>query len=188
MSDSPIEALSRQLRAPMLRFAHRMLPAGDLAEDLVQDTLLSLMESPEAWPRANDPRRYVFGILKNKIADALRRKHRHPVESLSESEDFDDLLFDENKGWLDQAMTGSWSTPETRLENDQFLRMVDLCVTQLPVKAARVFGMRIFLDFEATEVCATLGLSKADYWQCLSRARKQLQLCLDQRWFKGTAT
>jgi RNA polymerase sigma-70 factor (ECF subfamily) len=33
-----------------------------------------------------------------------------------------------------------------------------------------------------------LGLTQADYWQCMSRARKQIQLCLDQHWFAGERT
>ena len=37
----------------------------------------------------------------------------------------------------------------------------------------------------AKEICQTLGLTKADYWQCMSRARKQIQLCLTQNWFEG---
>jgi RNA polymerase sigma-70 factor (ECF subfamily) len=46
--------------------------------------------------------------------------------------------------------------------------------------------MKEFLDCEPEEICATLGLTKSDYWQCLSRARKQIQICLNQSWFEGS--
>lgn len=44
--------------------------------------------------------------------------------------------------------------------------------------------MKELLDCEPEEVCATLNLNKADYWQCMSRARKQRQLCLNQQGFE----
>lgn len=63
--------------------------------------------------------------------------------------------------------------------------MVDICVNQLPAKPARVFSMKELLECDADEICDTLGLSKTDYWQCMSRARKQIQLCLNEKWFQG---
>ncbi len=60
---------------------------------------------------------------------------------------------------------------------------MDLCVSKLPPKVARVFSMKELLECDSAEICNTLGLSKTDYWQCMSRARKQLQLCLNQQWF-----
>lgn len=171
----------------MLRLSQRLLPSHELAEDVVQDTLLALLESSEAMARAQDSRRYVFGVLKNKIADALRRSYRQPRESLDDKDDevLDALLFDTNGAWQAAVAPASWNTPETRLQNDQFFAVVDACVNHLPAKNARVFSLKVLLEFDAEEVCATLSLSKSDYWQCLSRARKQLQLCLDQRWFNG---
>ena len=47
--------------------------------------------------------------------------------------------------------------------------------------------MKVFLECDADEICTTLGLSKTDYWQCMSRARKQIQLCLSQKWFGGAS-
>ena len=183
-----LDALSRALRPAMLRLTQRLLPSHDLAEDVVQETLLALIESSAAMARAQDPRRYVFGVLKNKIADALRKRYRQATDSLDAHEEaLDELLFDARGVWQYSSAPTSWNTPETYLHTDQFFAVVDMCVNHLPPKNARVFGLKVLLEFEADEVCSTLGLSKTDYWQCLSRARKQLQLCLDQRWFNGAA-
>lgn len=187
MTPQEIDALSRALRAPMLRFAQRLLHPRDQAEDVVQDALLALLESADALAHAHDPRRYVFGVLRHKVADALRRRYRQPGHSAEPLEDLDDLLFDAQGAWREGSAPSSWNTPETRLQKDQFFAVVDLCVNHLPDKIARVFSLRMFLEFEADEVCGMLNVSKPDYWQCLSRARKQLQLCLNQRWFQGDA-
>lgn len=185
MTPHDLEALSRSLRSPMLRFAHRLLHPRELAEDVVQDTLLALLESADALTRTQDPRRYVFGVLRHKVADALRRSYRRPEHDAEPIDDLDELLFDVQGAWREGCAPASWNSPETRLQNDQFFAVVDLCVNHLPEKIGRVFSLKAFLEFEAEEICHLLNVSKTDYWQCLSRARKQLQLCLDQRWFKG---
>ena len=187
MTPHDIDTLSRALRSPMLRFAQRLLQPRDQAEDVVQDTLLTLLESADALARARDPRRYVFGVLRHKVADALRRRYRRPEHSAEQVEALDDLLFDAQGAWREGSAPVSWNTPETRLQSDQFFAVVDLCVNHLPEKIGQVFSLRMFLEFEAEEICSVLKVSKTDYWQCLSRARKQLQLCLDQRWFQGDA-
>jgi RNA polymerase sigma-70 factor (ECF subfamily) len=185
MTPQQLEALVTALRTPMLRFAQRLIHPREAAEDAVQEALLALAESSQALSQAVDPRRYVFGILKNKVTDALRRHYRQAQTFFQETaQGIDDELFDALGHWLPDTAPALWNTPESQLQSDQFFAVVDACVHQLSEKIAKVFSMKTFLEFEAEEVCAVLQMSKADYWQCLSRARKQLQLCLDQRWFQ----
>lgn len=177
---------TRDWRRPMLRFAQLHLQPPEEAEDAVQDALAALLGVQPDVLQQTDPRRYLFGILKHKITDRLRRKYRPEVSLGETSEDeLDALMFDARGHWLDDVAPATWTTPESRLQSDQFFAVVDLCVHRLPAKPARVFSMKALLDCETDEICATLGLSQADYWQCMSRARKQLQLCLNQRWFEG---
>ena len=49
-------------------------------------------------------------------------------------------------------------------------------------------SMKEFLECDVAEICATLNLSQSDYWQCMSRARKRLQICLNTRWFEKETT
>ena len=172
--------LSPRLRSAMLRFASLHLQPREDAEDAVQDALLALAQASKRWQAAEDPRRYVFGVLKNKITDRLRARYRHATVSTDADDNaaLDDSLFTPAGQWIDAVAPVSWNTPEHQLRSDQFFAVVDACVDRLPEKVARVFSMKELLECDAQEVCATLGLSKSDYWQCMSRARKQLQLCL----------
>ena len=173
-------------RAPMLRFARLHLQPIEEAEDAVQDALAALLALDPETLRATDPKRYLFGILRNKITDRLRRKYRNEASFTDAfADDIDSVLFDEGDRWISGAAPCQWSAPEAQLESEQFFAVVDLCVQKLPDKVARVFSMKEFLDCDPEEICATLGISKTDYWQCMSRARKQIQLCLNQRWFEG---
>lgn len=59
----------------MLRFACLHLSPREEAEDAVQDALIALLEIDFDKLQAVDPKRYLFGILKNKITDRLRKRY-----------------------------------------------------------------------------------------------------------------
>jgi RNA polymerase sigma-70 factor (ECF subfamily) len=176
----------RQWRAPMLRFARLHLSHHADAEDAVQETFAAVLMADKATLAGVEPRRYLFGILRNKVMDRLRQRYRTPETQPRDDDDpLDELLFNQRDHWLSGVAPALWQTPESRTASDQFFRVLDLCVNNLPAKPARVFSMKEFLECDAEEICATLAISKPDYWQCLSRARKQLHLCLNQNGFEG---
>lgn len=181
-----LEGWVKQWRAPMLRFARLHLSHQEDAEDAVQETFASVLQANAETLTTVAPRRYLFGILRNKVMDRLRQRYRQPSGGdAPEEDDLDNLLFDSRGHWISGVAPARWSRPDSQAESDQFFRLVDLCVNNLPAKPARVFSMKEFLECDPEEICATLGISKPDYWQCLSRARKQLHLCLNQKGFEG---
>lgn len=181
-----IEQWARDWRGPMLRFALLHLQPREEAEDAVQDTLAALLELSADTLAQADPRRYIFGILKHKITDRVRRKYR-PELGYDEAfaDELDNVLFNERGHWVQGVAPQTWTAPDEQLHTEQFFAVVDICVHKLPAKPARVFSMKEILECEPEEICSTLGLSKSDYWQCMSRARKQIQLCLHENWFGG---
>lgn len=187
-----VAAWARQWRTPMLRFAQLHIQPREDAEDAVQEALTAALAARPAAAEINDPRSYLFGILKHKITDRLRQRYRReqPISELAGARDdaeFEAALFDEKGHWHPGVAPSLWQSPDGTLASEQFFAVVDACVHKLPAKPARVFSMKELLECEAEEICATLGLTKADYWQCMSRARKQLQVCLTHNWFAGGA-
>lgn len=180
-----VDGWVRQWRGAMLRFARLHLSSQDDAEDAVQDAFAAALVTDPATLAAVDPRPWLFGILRHKVMDRLRHRYRSEVATDHSVDELDALLFDGRDHWLGGVAPAAWVTPESRLESDQFFRVVDICVNNLPAKPARVFSMKEFLECGAEEICEALAISKADYWQCLSRARKQIHLCLNERWFGG---
>ena len=182
------EALVRAHRPALYRHALRKLSDHAAAEDAVQEALAAALAVSAGAPEVLEPRSYLFGILKHKITDRLRQRYRReqPLSDIGAG-DLDEALFDDKGHWHPGVEPSLWQSPEGILASDQFFAVVDACVHKLPSKPARVFSMKELLECEADEICATLGLSKTDYWQCMSRARKQLQVCLTQNWFEGGA-
>ena len=58
------------LRPHLQRFAQLQLRDTALAEDVVADTLLAVLEHPERFAGNASLKTYVIGILKHKIVDA----------------------------------------------------------------------------------------------------------------------
>ncbi|VEH68491.1 RNA polymerase sigma factor [Rodentibacter pneumotropicus] len=55
---------------------------------------------------------------------------------------------------------------------------MEICLTNLPAKQAKVFMMREYLGFSSEEICANLKITTANLRTMLYRARLQLQQCL----------
>ena len=89
-------------RAYLLRVAVLQLRDPDLAEDVVQDTLVAALQGEAGFSGRSSLKTWLTGILKHKIVDAIRRKGREPVmanlDDETRLEDFD-ALFDETGHW-----------------------------------------------------------------------------------------
>lgn len=177
--------LIESLRLPMLRFARLHLSHREDAEDCVQDTLLAYWAKPNQFDGRASLKTYLFGILKNKVVDKLRVRYRDKFETPDLGEDDFDNWFTTTGAWHEEARFSTWAEPEGALATRQFLEVLDICLNHLPQKIAAVFSMKELMEMDSLEICQHLGVSKDLYWQCMSRARKSIQLCLTQRWFSG---
>jgi RNA polymerase sigma-70 factor, ECF subfamily len=180
-----LDQFVKEIRNALVRFSSLHLHEHADAEDVVQEALTALALLDAEILKTIDPKRYVFGILKNKIADKIRIKTRHEILSLDDLEEgeVDALLFNREGHWLSDVAPAQWVCPEEKLRSDQFFKVVDICVNNLPTKVARVFSMKEFLDYDTQAICQSLGISQQDYWKCMSRARKTIQLCINMNWF-----
>ncbi|MEO8536376.1 MAG: sigma-70 family RNA polymerase sigma factor [Betaproteobacteria bacterium] len=179
-----------QNRRYLLRVARLQLRDADLAEDVVQDTLLAALGAREGFTGRSSVKTWLTGILKHKIVDAIRRKQRQPVvaASFDEETDLDDFdpLFKDNGAW--QAPPADWGDPENALSQQEFMGVMELCLDRLPPNTARVFVMREVLELETDEICKELRITPNNLWVILYRARMALRQCIEQNWFSGPRT
>jgi RNA polymerase sigma-70 factor (ECF subfamily) len=179
------------LRAQMLRFARLQLGQDDAAEDAVQEALVGALRDAGAFGGRAAFRTWVFGILKHKIADELRRRARVPLPQAQLARDEDqeslDELFDARGHWQDHALPRGWSLPESTLADQQFWRVFEACLDKLPPAQGRVFMMREFVGLDSEEICKTSGLTQTNLYVLLHRARLRLRECLAARWFGESA-
>jgi RNA polymerase sigma-70 factor (ECF subfamily) len=184
MPDPDFAARCNSHRGYLLRVAVLQLRDNDVAEDVVQDTLLAALQGASGFSGRSSLKTWLTGILKHKIVDVIRRKSREPVlASLDEECQLEDLdaLFDETGHW--ENPPADWGNPETALTQQQFLDVMQMCLEKLPPNTARVFMMREVMELESEEICKELAITSTNLWVILYRARIALRQCLEQSWF-----
>ena len=176
---------SRQL---LLHFTRLQLPDyPDLAEDLVQETLLSAYSAGDSFQGRALINSWLFAILKNKIIDALRQigRQRKVFTALDDElldETFESHFFP-NGHWTPEGQPQHWNNPEKSLNNNEFQKILQSCLYNLPENTARVFTLKEILGFSSNEIQQMCGISTANYHTIMHRARESLRQCLQIKWF-----
>ena len=184
MTDPDFASRCNTHRGYLLRVAVLQLRDSDVAEDVVQDTLVAALQGASGFSGRSSLKTWLTGILKHKIVDAIRRKGREPAfASFDEECQLDDLdaLFDESGHWDNPP--ADWGDPESALSRQQFLEVMQMCLEKLPPNTARVFMMREVMDLESEEICKELSITSTNLWVILYRARMALRQCLERNWF-----
>ena len=169
-----------EIRKQMLNFAKLQLQDSNVAEDMVQESLLSAVKNITNFKRQAALKTWVFAILKNKIVDHLRQKDRLVLESdlLSDDEN-GNSFFDQNGHWKEDCQPKGWQ--ENAVYSDEFWLIFETCLTYLPAKQAKVFMMREYLELPADEICGSEEITSSNLHVLLYRARLQLQHCLSTK-------
>lgn len=178
--------LLRSLRRQMLKFAALQLGDYPSAEDAVQEALIGALKNVAACRGRAALKTWVFAILKNKIADALRQKKRLGeasalMQEREEQEDMDEL-FNARGFWGPDERPAAWGNPQETLHQVQFWKIFEICLEALPGQQARVFMMREFIELDANEICVAVGISTTNLNVIMHRARLRLRECLENTW------
>ncbi len=158
----------------LYRFALSRLRDRTLAEDVVQETLLGVLKNVKDFEGRAEVRTWLIGIMRNKIADHLRRTNRLREES-------EDRIFDDKGAWV--AAPGEWHDPEGQLSNKAFQQAFQNCMGKLPDQLAEAFILREVEETEYEKVCDALEISATNLSTRLYRARLLLRKCLEDNWF-----
>jgi len=180
MVHQSLDAELPQLRSQLMRQARFVLSNTALAEDLVQDTLLAVVQQHEA--RRGDAKlsTWATAILKNKVADWYRSAQHQRTEHLP---DDSDTLADTVDGQFSPSghyaePVASWQQPDNQIAQKQMMKTLEGCMACLPAQTGRVFMMREWLGFETAEICARLRVSPENCRTLLHRARTALRVCM----------
>ena len=176
--ENPVEWVERY-GDYLYAFAVSRLHDEAAAEDLVQETLLSALESRSRFGEKSSERTWLTAILKHKIIDYYRRASRQiSFHTPDEAADF----FDESGNW--RELPADWNaTPESLLERKEFREILHAALAGLPKNLAAVFTLSEIEGLEGKEICEILNLSPGNFWVLLHRARLHLRRAIENRWF-----
>ena len=167
----------------LYRYAQQRVRNPDVAEDLVQETLLAALASSDGFGGRSAERTWLIGILKHKLVDHLRISIRQqPLTELQSEGDLDP--FDKNGRW--KIRVSKWQCdPHETVENAEFQKTLASCLSKLPPRIAQVFWLHEAESMSSKELCKELEISPTNVWTMLHRARLRLQRCLSLNWFES---
>lgn len=167
----------------LYRYALLRLRSPDRAADVVQETFLEALRSRDSFAGRSTERTWLVGILRHKILDQLRAASRAQAAANGLSENgVDESIFDRRGHW--RVTPEAWGAdPGRTVELREFWEVFGHCLSRLPRGIADAFFLRELDGMTADEVQETLGITPANLWKRLQRARTLLRQCLETGWF-----
>jgi RNA polymerase sigma-70 factor, ECF subfamily len=159
------------------RYALARVPSA-AAEDLVQECLLAAIRVAPSFDGRSSRETWLIGILRHKIADYYRARAREPRPDAGSAAPtpFTDA--------------GMWSgpAPSWDVTSDHELRSaLESCRERLPPGLRDALELRDLRQLPADAVCEVLGISRANLWTRLHRARLFLRGCITARLDRSSA-
>ena len=161
-------------RGAMLRFARRRIRDEDLAEDAVQDALASAIASVSTFQGQSQLRTWLIGILHHKIQDTFRRETRYVRLGDRAGDRDDDDGGDALADLLQADAPPMFDDPATAVSRRRMGEALVMEIESLPPTLREVFVAQVLEGEETASVCARLGITEANCWVRLHRARKRL--------------
>jgi RNA polymerase sigma-70 factor (TIGR02943 family) len=165
----------------LYRYALAKVRRADVAEELVQETLLGAWRGRAGFAGQASERSWLTAILKRKVIDWVRQRVRERSHVGPEGDAFDP--FDGRGKW--RKKPGNWGRgdPTADLTRDEFWATLHECLGKLPPRLHDVFILRYLDGATGPAVCQELGLTPTNLWVMLHRARLRVWECLSVNWF-----
>lgn len=173
----------------MLAFARLQLRDEHRAEDVVQEALVSALSHQTQFRAEAEWQTWIFAILKNKIIDALRhikREHWQDADMQESQIDAEQSALFYRGNWLQGRQPAEWGDPQQYIHQQDFMKILQLCLDCLPANTARIFLMKEVMEFSISEIVECTGLSAENCHTIMYRARNGLRACLQKNWFNQT--
>jgi RNA polymerase sigma-70 factor, ECF subfamily len=170
----------------MLRVARRYVRSSAVAEEVVQETWLGVLNGLERFEGRASLKTWIFRILTNRALSRAEREGRCiPFSALGAA---DEPAVDPDRfrpegdqypgGW--KCFPTSWDElPEDKLLGRETLSLVGDAIAALPERQHLVIVMRDIEGWSAEEVCEAMAISEANQRVLLHRARSKVRAALE---------
>ena len=169
-----VQEVVRAYLPQILRAARGAGLAPQLAEDVVQDTFVTFIETAHRFEGRSHVRTWLFGILYKKIAAA--RRHLRRDQEMDNIEEVFDQRFDS---------AGSWTQPprpvDAEIYDAEIGQGIDGCLEEVPTKQRMAFVLREIEGMDSEEIRKILEVTRTKLGVLLHRVRNRLRECLEAK-------
>lgn len=186
-------ALVERHQGPMLRIARMYVSSGAVAEEVVQEAWLGILQGLDGFEGRSSLRTWMYRILVNIAKTRGQREGRSVPFSALAGDDRAEPAVDDS--WFQgsgEERPGHWSSvpddwsgvPEDRLVAGETVRVIGETLSSLPPMQAEVIRLRDVLGWSSEEVRNALDLSETNQRVLLHRARSKVRGAVD-RYLEG---
>ena len=180
-------ALVRGMHALLHRTAMTYVPSRAVADEVVQETWLAVVEGLDRFEGRSSLRTWIFRIAANIARSRGGREGRcRPFSSLGAGADRpavdpDRFLPVGHTAWPGRWAypPAAWETPEDRLLARETRDVIRAAIDRLPASQRLVVTLRDVEGWDAAEACAALEISAANQRVLLHRARARVRDALE---------
>jgi len=187
--EGAFDELVNQHHSALTRMAMGYVADREVAEEVVQDTWMAVIESLSRFEGRSSLRTWICGILIHKAKDRGVREKRHTTFSAFEScDDDNDEAVDPSRFRQTGEWAGHWAfppqpwddqTPEKLLASQQTVNAMQRAIELLPATLKEVLILRDVEGVDAKEVCEMLNITETNLYVRLHRARERVRAAVE---------
>ncbi len=156
-------------KQPVIHFVYRLLPDADEAEDIAQGVFVQLWKSASRYERQARFSTFLFTIARNLCLNEIRRRSRHPAESLEAR------LEPEGDAPARQVSDPAQISPDDQAQRGELVHLVDEALAALPEKQRIALALCREGELSYDEIAVILGTTVPATKSLIHRAREVLK-------------
>ena len=184
-------ALIDRYAPTMLRLSMVYVKAWTVAEEVVQETWMAILEGLGRFEGRSSLKTWMFRILTNRAKTRAQREGRSIPFSSLEVRDPDHVepAVDPERFWpVDHRWSGGWVSfpsnweemPEDRMLSQETRARIREAIEALPPSQREILILRDIEGWKSEEACSLLGISEVNQRVLLHRARSKVRGVLEK--------
>ena len=164
--EGALQALIEAHQHRIIGTVAKMLGDAADAEDIAQQVFIRVWKSAPRYEPTAKFTTWLFKITRNLVFNELRRRKRHPAQSLDAASDYDRPM---------QAEDHGVKAPDTALLDEEMQAAIQRAIDELPETQRMAVILRRYDDIPYEEIGEILELSVPAVKSVLFRARTELR-------------
>jgi RNA polymerase sigma-70 factor (ECF subfamily) len=185
--EAAFRELTRMHHAALVRVAQIYVSNRAVAEEVVQETWLAVLEGIDRFEGRSSLKTWIFRILANRAKTRAQRERRTiPISALQPERVPEPALDpDRFRDSEDPRWPGHWAVPPQQWPEDRLLasetrEKLAEAIDALPASQRAVISLRDLEGWSAEEVCNALDVSETNQRVLLHRARSKVRQALEE--------
>ncbi len=185
-------SLVQRYQASLLRIALGFVSSQAVAEEVVQDAWLAVINGLDKFEGRSSFRTWLFSILINRAKTRGQRESRGtPFSALGAGRNEEAEItvdhFRDNGAWTTPPRSWGAESPEEILLRDEMTNVIDKAIAALPDRYRVVVTLRDIEELPSDDVCRMLEINEQNQRVLLHRARARLRQLVEVHLLGGEA-